>query len=167
MTSEVVEASSLVGDGYIPTKGPTMAAPTITGVSHIDLSVTDLDRSEAFYTELLGARRLLDGRNDDHHVTARYIVHPDSLLIIGLIQHDEPTTPAFDEHQIGLDHLSFNVASREELDRWKSRLEERSIPHSDIAEQDMWDVLVLRDPDNIQLEFFYTKPEAAALLTAG
>ena len=28
----------------------------------------------------------------------------------------------------------------------------------------MWDVLVLRDPDNIQLEFFFMKPAAAELL---
>ena len=28
----------------------------------------------------------------------------------------------------------------------------------------MWDVLVFRDPDGIQLELFYMKPSAAALL---
>lgn len=142
-----------------------MTTPTITGVSHIDLSVSDLDRSEEFYLSLLGARRLLEGRNDDHHVTARYVVHPESMLIIGLVQHDEPTTPSFDEHQIGLDHLSFSVSSRQELDSWKARLDDQGVPHSGITEEEMWDVLVLRDPDNIQLEFFYTKPAAAALLT--
>lgn len=142
-----------------------MTTPTITGVSHIDLSVSDLDRSEDFYLKLLGARRLLEGRSDDHHVTSRYVVHPESMLIIGLVQHDEPATASFDEHHIGLDHLSLNVASREELDAWKARLDDLGISHSDIAEQEMWDVLVLRDPDNIQLEFFYTKPAAAALLT--
>ena len=138
--------------------------PTITGVSHIDLTVSDLDRSEAFYVELFGLQRILDGRNDDHHFASRYLVHPDSLLVFGLVQHDAPAG-GFDERRCGLDHLSFNVASRQELDEWRDRLEERGIAHSPIADGDMWDVLVFRDPDDIQLELFATKPAAAALLT--
>ena len=31
--------------------------PSLKGVSHISLSVTDLDRSEAFYTQVLGFMR--------------------------------------------------------------------------------------------------------------
>lgn len=141
-----------------------MTTPTITGISHIDLTVTDLDRSEAFYTDLLGATRLMDGRNDDHHFASRYLVHPASMVVIGLVLHDGETTP-YHERQIGLDHLSFNVSSREELDAFKAKFEADGIPHSDIHSDDMWDVLPLRDPDNIQLEFFFMKPAAAALLT--
>ena len=137
--------------------------PTITGISHIDLSVTDLDRSEAFYADLFEMNRLLDGRNDDHHLSSRYLVHPASMLILGLVQHDA-TKAGFDEHHVGLDHLSFNVASRDELDAWQQRLSERNITQSQIAEEDLWDVLVFRDPDNIQLELFFMKPAAAELL---
>ena len=140
-------------------------APSITGISHIDLTVTDLDASEAFYADLLGMNRLFDGRNDEHHVSARYVVHPESMVIIGLVQHDESQGP-FNERQIGLDHLSFNVSSRDELDAWMRRLDDRGIAHSGITDQEMWDVLVLRDPDNIQLEFFYMKPAAASLLVS-
>ena len=50
--------------------------PTITGVSHIDLTVSDLDRSEAFYADLLDLSRVLDGRNDDRRFASRYLVHP-------------------------------------------------------------------------------------------
>jgi len=38
------------------------------------------------------------------------------------------------------------------------------IPHSGITEEEFWDVLVLRDPDNIQLEFIYVKPVALEFL---
>jgi len=144
-------------------------APTITGVSHIDLSVTDLDRSERFYAELLGMTRVLDGRNDERHFASRYLLHAESLLILGLVQHDGPApddaADAFHESRIGLDHLSFNVASREELDAWLARLDAQGVPHSGITEGDLWDVLVLRDPDNIQLELFHMKPAAASLLS--
>lgn len=138
--------------------------PTFTGVSHIDLTVTDLDRSERFYAELFGLQRIYENRNDQYRFTARNLIHPETLLVIGLVQHDEQPDGPFDEHRCGLDHLSFNVASREELDEWAARLDARTIPASPIVEADMWDVLVFRDPDNIQLEFFFTKPEAAALV---
>jgi glyoxylase I family protein len=142
---------------------------TITGISHIDLSVTDLDRSEAWYSELLGLKRVLEGRNDTHHFDSRYLLHPDTMLIFGLVHHDTTDGDitggsSFDERRVGLDHLSFNVASRSELDAWQERLAERAIEHTPIVESAMWDVLVVRDPDNIQLEFFYMKPEAATLL---
>lgn len=147
-----------------PATSHATTTPTITGVSHIDLSVSDLERSERFYCDLLGATRVLEGRSDQHHFASRYVLHPASLLIIGLVQHDEPGAPTFDERRPGLDHLAFNVASRDELDRWQAHVAEHAIPHSAIAEEDLWDVLVVRDPDNIQLEFFYMKPEAATLL---
>lgn len=138
--------------------------PTITGISHIDLSVTDLDRSEAFYTQLLDGTRLLAGESDEHGYQSRYVLHPESMVIIGLVQHEQLDSDQFNERRVGLDHLSFNVADRSELDAWMARLDEQGIEHSGIAEAEMWDVLVLRDPDNIQLEFFWTKPAAAALL---
>lgn len=143
----------------------TTTIPTITGISHVDLSVTDLDRSEAFYCELLGATRVLDGRSDHNHLSSRYVLHPDSFVIIGLVQHDNSTAVSFDEHRVGLDHLAFNVSSRAELEAWLTRLDDQGVSHSGITEEDLWDVLVVRDPDNIQLEFFYMKPAAASLIT--
>ena len=140
-------------------------APTIQGVSHIDLTVTDLDASESFYADLFGMTRVLDGRNDDHHFSSRYLLHPDTMLILGLVRHDEPGDRSFDERSIGLDHLAFAVPSADELAAWVTRLDERGIERSDITPGDLWDVLVFRDPDRIQLELFHMKPQAADLLT--
>ena len=138
--------------------------PTITGISHIDLSVTDLEASVAWYTELLGLSPLFGGRNDTHGLDVRYLIEPNSLLVFGFEQHDaNPGTP-FDERRVGLDHLSWSVQGREHLDAWLERLDERGIPHSGISEHELWDVLVFRDPDNVQLEFIYLKPAAANLL---
>lgn len=138
--------------------------PTITGISHIDLSITDLDASEQFYTDLLGAVRVLDGRSDHNHLSSRYLLHAESLLILGLVKHDATVATPFDERHVGLDHLSFNVSSREELNDWRALLDAKDIANGGITEEELWDVLVVRDPDNIQLEFFYMKPAAAALL---
>ena len=138
--------------------------PTITGVSHIDLSVTDLDKSEAFYTEVFGAQRLFEGRNDDHGFSSRYVYEPNSTLVFGLVKHDAGVTAPFDETSIGLDHLALNVGSREDLDAWAARLDELGVARSPIAEQDTWDVLVFRDPDNIQLELFFLKVDPSVII---
>jgi catechol-2,3-dioxygenase len=138
--------------------------PSITGISHVDLSVTDLDASDAWYRELLGAVPLFGGRNDDRAYEVRYIVEPNSLVIIGLEQHDANDGSTFSERRVGLDHLAFNVESRAELDAWLGRLDELGISHSGITEQDAWDVLVFRDPDNIQLELFFLKANPADLM---
>jgi catechol 2,3-dioxygenase-like lactoylglutathione lyase family enzyme len=90
--------------------------PSITGVSHVDLSVTDLAASDAWYRDLLDMVPLFGGRNDDRGYDVRYLIEPTSGLVIGLEQHDaNPGTP-FDERRVGLDHLSFNVADRATLD---------------------------------------------------
>jgi catechol 2,3-dioxygenase-like lactoylglutathione lyase family enzyme len=141
-----------------------MANPSISGVSHVDISVTDLDASTTWYSELLGMVQLFEGRNDERGYSVRYLIEPNSRVVMGFEQHDtNPGTP-FDERRVGLDHLSWSVDSRDQLDAWLARLDERGVPHSDIAESDMWDVLVFRDPDNVQLELIYVKPAAQTLL---
>lgn len=137
--------------------------PTISGVSHIDLTVTDLAASERWYAQLFDAVRVLEGRNDDHHFQSRYLLEPNSLLLIGLVQHDETAAPTFDEHRVGLDHLAFNVDDREGLDAWMTRLDDLGIDH-DLNEGELWDVVVVRDPDNIQLEFFLMKADPASFI---
>lgn len=138
--------------------------PTITGISHIDLSVTDLEASVAWYTELLGLTPLFGGRNDAHGLDVRYLMEPSSGLVLGFEQHDANDGTPFDERRVGLDHLAFNVASRDELDAWLARLDELGISHTGITEEDPWDVLVCRDPDHIQLEFFLLKADPSTLI---
>lgn len=141
-----------------------MSQPQIGGVHHVDISVTNLEASTAWYGELLGMVELFNHRNDDRGYEVRYLAEPSSGIVMGFEQHDaNPGTP-FDERRVGLDHLSWSVQSRAELDAWLERLDERGIAHSGISEHDMWDVLVFRDPDNVQLEFICLKPAAASLL---
>jgi catechol 2,3-dioxygenase-like lactoylglutathione lyase family enzyme len=133
-------------------------------VSHVDLSVTDLQASITWYTELLGMVPLFGGRNDDRGYDAQYLMEPGSGVVMGLEQHDANPGSAFDERRVGLDHLSFNVETREQLDGWLARLDELGVSHSGITEEDSWDVLVLRDPDNIQLEFILVKIDASDIV---
>ena len=123
----------------------------LSGISHLDLTVTDLDRSLAFYIDVLGFRM---GRHFDRpRFRGAFITHPGLTHSIGLGCPDARDGSAFDEYRTGLDHLSLRVPSHAELRRWEQHFVAHHVPHTPIVLlPDGAGVLVFRDPDNIQLE---------------
>lgn len=130
--------------------------PAFTTISHLDLSVTDAETSSDWYCEVLGLRRVRRADLDNRIMIVH--VHEASGLVIGLIQHHETVGDRFDEHRPGLDHVGFGVAEREELREWEERLDSLGVEHSPVTDSPSGSgaALVLRDPDNIQLEFWWT-----------
>lgn len=132
--------------------------PEFTNISHLDLTVTDVERSAAWYVEVLGLRRL--GRTDFADRIMVVLGHRPSGLVVGLNQHLGATGERFDERRPGLDHVGFAVGERGDLDAWQARLAELGVEHSPVQDADSGSgtALVFRDPDNIQLEFWWTRP---------
>jgi len=126
--------------------------PTITGGHHIALTVRDADRSAQWYADLLGLQVVLKG--DDEAVRFRILACPDSGWVIGLRQYPGREGDAFDEFRTGLDHFAFGVSSLAELESWEQKLRAAGVPFTPIAQSPIGPVIVFRDPDNIQLEFF-------------
>lgn len=126
------------------------------GISHLDLSVSDVEASAGWYQRVLGLERLR--RSDLPGRTMIVLLHRPSGLIIGLNQHADMPGGRFDERRCGLDHVGFAVADRAELDAWQARLAQLEVEHSPVAEADSGAALVFRDPDNIQLEMWWTRP---------
>ena len=126
--------------------------PTITGAHHVAFTVQDVDASSAWYQDLFGMRPLL--QSDDENVRIRVLAHSDSGLIIGLREYADHDDGVFSEFRTGLDHIAFAVSSRDELETWQDRLAEKGIPFSPIAESPIGTMVVLHDPDNIQLELW-------------
>ena len=120
--------------------------PTFRGVNHFALSVTDLDRSTTFYTEVLGLVAVLD------FGYGRICLDRSSGFSIGLIQHPEGARTPFSELRTGLDHLGLTVADRAELAGWEERLRALDVPCSPIQETPLGYHLSFRDPDHIALE---------------
>ena len=58
----------------------------------------------------------------------------------------------FDEDRTGLDHLSFSVASRADLDAAAARLDELGVAHEAVKDIGAGLLLEFRDPDGIALE---------------
>lgn len=132
--------------------------PDITGVNHINFTVLDLKKSAAWYAEIFGLTTLWE--LEDVGQGAKVIMlHPGSRLMIGLTEHKSNPGDRFSEFRTGLDHASFSVATREELEAWQARFEQLGVEHSPMTQtpRGAWE-LVFRDPDNIQLELFAFSP---------
>jgi catechol 2,3-dioxygenase-like lactoylglutathione lyase family enzyme len=121
------------------------------GVHHLRLTVSNVDRTVTFFTQVLGFKKLMDLNPgaflSNGQVGLGIGPHPDPSRAI---QHDR-----FDENRIGLDHLSFGVASRADLEHAVRILDTRGVSHSEIRDLGQAFgiyVLIFRDPDNIQLE---------------
>jgi glyoxylase I family protein len=136
----------------------------LTGIHHLGLTVSDVERSARWYQDVLGFERV--GQLSDAGTERRkiFLRHVGLDARLGLVEHRTSSKRPFDETECGLDHLAFAVPSREALERWAARLEALAVPFSPIASSFSIPgaaVLVFRDPDNVQLELFAT-PEADA-----
>lgn len=124
--------------------------PDLAGISRIDLTVTDVNRSERFYTEVLGFRVVDRVEKEGFRSTVmRHQGLPHELCVEWPAANDGS---CFDEFRMGLDHLSFGVRNRAELERWQEHLGRHGVTYTPIADAPYGAVLVFRDPNNIQLE---------------
>jgi catechol 2,3-dioxygenase-like lactoylglutathione lyase family enzyme len=128
--------------------------PDITGLYFVGLSVRDVGRSTAWYTEVLGLTTVQEAVDADRRHGGVVLRHPPSGLLIGLFAHRSNPGEPFSELRTGLDHLEFGVANRAELEAWAARLDALGVDRSPIKERPSACILTFRDPDNIQLEFY-------------
>jgi catechol 2,3-dioxygenase-like lactoylglutathione lyase family enzyme len=128
--------------------------PTISAIHHVSVTVTDIDRSVAWYGEVLGLERLMEEKHPDGGGYAIVLGKPDWSMCIGIHTHDANTAERFHEARTGLDHVGLLVPSKADLEAWEARLTELGVEHAPINDElEGFAVLVFRDPDNIQLEF--------------
>lgn len=134
--------------------------PAIIGL-FIILTVNDADRSAGWYCEVLGLEEAGRYVRPDGHVAQVNLTDPKSGVELCLVGHDADSG-VFSEFRAGLDHLEFLVAQRSELDAWAARLDKLGIAHSGVKEPFYTAnaMLTFRDPDNIQLEFFWRAPRS-------
>ncbi len=120
---------------------------------HVGLNVSDLERSKAFYREVLGFEVL--GESSDGG--RRYaLLGEEGALVLTLWQQSEGRFPT---ERPGLHHLSFRVATIEAVVEAERRLRELGaafhydgvVPH---AEGSSSGGVFFEDPDGIRLEIF-------------
>jgi glyoxylase I family protein len=129
-------------------------------IHHLRLTVTDVQRSREFYTRLLGFQVAVEspppgdpGADEAFSVLFGGVVMIRGDVMMGL----RPVAAAddrFDPDRVGLDHLSFSVATREDLEQAVRLFDEHGVTHGAITRLPSFgiDVLPFDDPDGIQLE---------------
>ncbi|MEQ3554344.1 VOC family protein [Pseudonocardia nematodicida] len=124
------------------------------GLQHVAITVSDLERSTAWYTALFGAGPVLDEDEEGgrfHHT----VFALDGGMLFGLHTHQgRESGETFDEQRTGLDHVGFACASHAELERWAQKLTDLGIAHEGVKKAHYGSGVSFRDPDNIALEFF-------------
>ncbi|MFL0028357.1 VOC family protein [Streptomyces sp. NBUL23] len=122
------------------------------------LTVTDIERSRAFYDAVLGLPVALDLPPDADEEYPRTALLPlrrvdlparDSLFGLRPVASDR-----FDEDRVGLDHVSFAVAGLADLERAPRHLDQLGVAHEGIKDIGAGFILELRDPDDIAVELF-------------
>jgi len=127
--------------------------PEIVSIHHIAITVSDLEVSVPWYEEVFGMPKIMEEQHPDGVGSYVLFSNADFSTMIGLHVHPANSKERFAETRNGLDHVSFRVADRRELEAWESRLSDLGVEHSPVNDQEMYSVVVFRDPDNIQLEF--------------
>jgi glyoxylase I family protein len=145
-----------------------MAGQIPTGdIHHLRLTVCDVRRSREFYTGLLGFQVIVESPppGDPAEQEAFRVLFGGVVMLRGnLIMGLRPMAPEgdrFSPDRVGLDHLSFGVPSRDDLEAAVKLFDERGVTHGSITRLSEFgiDVLSFDDPDGIQLEL--TAPVSA------
>ncbi len=137
-----------------------MALVISSGFAHVRLTVTDIARSKAFYDQVFGWPAAIDA--SDKVAEPGVTDSPEQSFDGTIYQTPQGTlfglrpvgSQGFDSEHTGLDHVSFAVDSRDELEKAVAALEEAGIEHGEI--NDMPDaglaILSFQDPDDINVE---------------
>jgi len=120
--------------------------------------VTDIELSRAFYDRVFGfdvAFELPEGADAQTREQLSFLYGGVIYQVPGGLFGLRPVGQGrFDEDATGLDHVSFGVASRADLDAAAASLDELGVPHETVKDIGGGFLLEFRDPDNIALELY-------------
>jgi glyoxylase I family protein len=124
----------------------TAGPPPLREVDHLALTVTDLEVSLRFYTDVLGFVRIMDVPG------GRMCMYPATGFVLALVTPDHAHGGPFTELNTGVDHLGLAAASREELEQWERHFDAHGVTYTPIRDELFGSHLNFRDPDLIALE---------------
>jgi glyoxylase I family protein len=138
-----------------------MALVDTAGLHHVRLTVTDLARSRAFYEEILGFELAAESPGDPNDPAVREdpaqlyggVVYQTNGILFGL-RPVAAKGDSFDSDRTGLDHLSFAVSGRADLEAAAKVLADNGITHGEIMDLTAFGIAILSfsDPDGVHLE---------------
>lgn len=132
----------------------------VTGYAHVRLTVTDIARSRAFYDALFGwdvAFEVPPDADAQTRASLGFLYGGVIYRVPGGLLGLRPVAPegdVFSPDRVGLDHLSFAVGSRADLDAAVAALDAVGAVRGEVKDLGGRFVLEFRDPDGIALELY-------------
>ena len=146
----MVRTQSPLGEPEEPTV--SAAFPPITGLHHVSLTVSDVDRSITWYQDVCGFR--LRRRHSSYNLKKALLAHECGIQVVLNGHGTDAISGRFSEFRCGLDHLALAVPDLRALERWLAHLDAAGVEHSGIAVGSTGHLIAFRDPDGIALEFY-------------
>jgi len=132
-------------------------------LGHIQLRVRDLERSKAFYRDVLGFRVAeQDAKHGDLFMTLGEDFHT-----LDMAQHDSPETARSPARPTGVAHIAFQVASYEALGEAYGTLLQHGVRIERAVDHVNQRSIYFSDPDGNRLEIYYEMPGALARFPEG
>lgn len=130
--------------------------PPRVGVGHVHLRVADLDRSIAFYRDVLGFHITADGR--DVGIQAVFLAAGDYHHHIGLNTWESAGAPPPPPGHTGVYHVAFIYPDRTALGRAVEHIMALEYPIDAAIDHGATVSVYLRDPDDIGIELYFDRP---------
>jgi glyoxylase I family protein len=121
-----------------------------TGVHHVSLRSTDLERAKVFYIDRLGFPLILE--------TGELFLFLAGGTAVG-VRGPAPKTPpedVFDPFRVGLDHVALGCTDALELHRVAAALTQAGIEHTGVKTEALFqrEYVAFKDPDGIKWELY-------------
>lgn len=129
--------------------------PTLAGVHHLKLPVSDLDRSIEWYATRLGYQVVIEFRENGHR-TGVSMTHPDGGPDLGLRLDPEKSRAS-----AGFDYFSIGVPDRERIEALATHLTGLGETHAGVHFATIgWILPMLHDPDGHEVRFYTMESHA-------
>jgi catechol 2,3-dioxygenase len=138
-------------------------------IGHILLNVRDVERSKAFYTNILGFKVL---EQDPNHggVFLSLGQHGNTLDLFPSANPDaypQPTAAIGRREGLGVKHTAFAVASEEDLVRAYFFLKDAGVPIHRAIDHQSQKSIYFYDPDDNLLEIVWERPNTREIFAQG
>jgi catechol 2,3-dioxygenase-like lactoylglutathione lyase family enzyme len=124
--------------------------PTLSGVHHVKLPVSDLERSRHWYISVLGLRVEIEF-TEEGVVRGLALADPAGSLQLAL-RHDPPRAAAL----AGFDLVALAVPTRDAVQTWRRHLDDLNQPHGGVVTGHHGGAVLigLHDPDGIEIRLY-------------
>lgn len=140
----------------VPGTDDRYVVPAQTHIGHVHLKVADLQRSLAFYRDLLGFQLTTMYGDQAAFLSAGGYHHH-----IGLNTWNSKNAPPAAPYGVGLYHTAIRYPARRDLAFILDRLRKTGYPLSGASDHGVSEALYLQDPDNNGVELYWDRPQEA------